>query len=66
MGFSTISSDNPNNDAESILIIGSESPGPQVGKLVLKWVTSILYSIYFIMTIILLISLLLTGMDVYY
>lgn len=57
----------PNNDAESIHIIGSESPGPQVGKLVAKMrVTSrILYSIYFIMTIILLISLLLTGMDVF-
>lgn len=55
----------PNNDAESIYIIGSESPGPQLGKLVAKMrITSrILYLIYFALTFILLISLLFTGMS---
>ncbi len=48
-------------------LMRAESPGPSVGKLVprIKSTARILYGIYFSMTVILIVVLLITGMDVF-
>lgn len=53
--------------SENLLIMKAESPGPQVGKLLPKVSDNarILYTIYFVMTLITIASYILSGMPIY-
>ncbi len=57
----------PNIDPRSMYILKAESPGPQVGKLVskLRFTARILYSIYIVLTLILIILLYIGDMPLF-
>lgn len=56
-----------NQQGNTIHMMRAESPGPSVGKLVprIKDTARILYGIYFIMTIVLIVTLIIAGMPIY-
>ncbi|OCN03700.1 potassium transporter KefA [Erysipelotrichaceae bacterium MTC7] len=56
-----------NQQGNTIHVMRAESPGPSVGKLVprIKDTARILYGIYFVMTVVLIVVLIIAGMPIY-